>query len=331
MKYAKVALLGGSGFVGRHLTFRLHNAGYCCRVLTRHAFRHPELRLGGEVREVNDYALEQLVPALEGCDAVINLIGILNPDRGGESFRAVHVELTERVIEACRQAGVHRLLHMSALNADQAAGGSEYLRTKSEGENRAHTLGKPDIAVTSFQPSVIFGADDNFLNRFARLLKIPGPLPLACARARFAPVHVLDVAEAFARALPDRHTFGRRYPLCGPDAYTLEEIIRLIAYHTRRHKEIIRLPDTLGRLQAAILQYAPGRPFTPDNFLSLQTDSVCEHNGLHELGITPTPLAPLAEEILRQHTRASWFNRLRRWARRDPLTRERIRQMPPPE
>lgn len=317
MKFSKVALLGGSGFVGRHLTHHLHNAGYQCRVLTRRAFRHPELRLSAEVREVGDYSVERLVPALEGCDAAINLVGILNASRE-TSFRDVHVRLTERVVEACHQADIHRLLHMSALHADQAAGSSEYLRTKGEGENRAHTLGKPDIAVTSFQPSVIFGPDDSFLNRFAQLLKIPGPLPLACANTRFAPVYVCDVAEAFVRALPERHTFGRRYQLCGPDIYTLEELVRLIAYHTRRYKEIIRLSDGLARLQAAILQHAPGKPFTPDNFLSLQTDSVCDNNGLLELGVTPTPLGPLAEEFLQHHTRASWFNRLRRWARRDP-------------
>ncbi|RMG37635.1 MAG: complex I NDUFA9 subunit family protein [Gammaproteobacteria bacterium] len=317
MKFSKVALLGGSGFVGRHLTHHLHNAGFQCRVLTRRAFRHPELRLSAEVREVGDCAVAQLVPALEGCDAAVNLVGILNPTKDA-SFRDVHVALTERVVEACHQAGIRRLLHMSALHADQAAGSSDYLRTKGEGENRAHTLGKPDIAVTSFQPSVIFGPDDSFLNRFARLLKIPGPLPLACADSRFAPVYVQDVAEAFVKALPDRHTFGRRYQLCGPDIYTLEEIVRLIAYHTKRHKEIIRLPDSLARIQASILQYAPGKPFTPDNYLSLQTDSVCDHNGLPDLGITPTPLGPLAAEFLQQHTRASWFSRLRRWARRDP-------------
>ncbi len=325
MKYAKVALLGGSGFVGSHLSFHLRNAGYRCRVLTRHAFRHPGLRLAGEVREVGDYALDALVPALEGCDAAINLIGILNPGKGSADFQSVHVELAERVVEACRQAGVRRLLHMSALNADPAAG-SDYLRSKGEGEQRVHALGTPDIAVTSFQPSVIFGPDDSFLNRFARLLKLPGPLPLACAGARFAPVYVMDVAEAFLRALPDRATFGRRYPLCGPDIYTLEEIVRLVADHTHRRKTIIRLPDALARLQAAILQYAPGKPFTPDNYRSLQTDSLCAHNGLRELGITPSPLEPLAAEILQGHSRAAWFSRLRRWARRDPVWRLRNHQ-----
>ena len=298
MKFQRIALIGGSGFVGSRLTHHLHNAGYQCRVLTRHASRHADLRLSAETREVDPYRANELAAALDGCDAVINLVGILNPGPGGQDFRNVHVRLTENVVEACHQNGIERLLHMSALHADQATGSSEYLRSKGEGENRAHTLGKPDIGVTSFRPSVIFGPGDSFLNRFASLLRIPGPLPLACWYARFAPVFVGDVVEAFTRALPDRHTHGKHYELCGPDIYTLEEIVRLVGFHTRRYKEIIRLPDWAARVQASLLQFAPGKPFTPDNFLSLQTDSICTRNGLADLGITPTPMESLAAQYL---------------------------------
>jgi NADH dehydrogenase len=316
MKYQKIALIGGSGFVGRHLTHHLHGLGHQCRVLTRHAHRHAELRLSAEVVEVNPYDLHALTNALRGCDAAINLSGILNPASRRHGFREVHVGLTETLVEACHKAGIHRLLHMSALQADQATGSSQYLRSKGEGENRAHTLGQPDIAVTSFRPSVIFGPDDSFLNRFATLLKIPGPMPLACAGARFAPVAVQDVAEAFARALEDRNTFGQRYELCGPDEFTLEQIIRLVAFHTRRYKEIIRLPDWLARMQAHVLQYLPGKPFTPDNYLSLRTASVCSHNGLAELGVKPTPLHAMAPRILGDRSKAAGLNRLRRDAGR---------------
>lgn len=299
MKFQKIALVGGSGFVGRHLTHHLHNAGYQCRVLTRRAFRHPELRLSAEVREVDPYQPDALSAALQGCDAAVNLVGVLHGGRRGRDFRRAHVRLTEHIVEACHQAGVRRLLHMSALHADQATGSSEYLRSKGEGENRAHTLGKPGIAVTSFQPSVIFGPDDSFLNRFARLLRIPGPLPLACHAARFAPVYIGDVVEAFTRALPDRRTFGKRYQLCGPEVFSLEEIVHLVAQHTGHpHKMIIRLPEWAARLQASILQYVPGKPFTPDNFQSLQTDSICSHNGLPDLGTSPTPMRPLMDELL---------------------------------
>jgi len=316
MKYKRIALIGGTGFVGRHLTHHLHNLGYQCRVLTRRAHRHAELRISAEVVAVNPYDLEALSESLRGCDAVINLVGILNPASRKQGFREVHVQLTETVIEACHKAGIHRLLHMSALQADQASGSSQYLRSKGEGENRAHTLGQPDIAVTSFQPSVIFGPDDSFLNRFASLLKIPGPLPLACPGARFAPVYVLDVVQAFAKALEDRTTFGQRYELCGNEEFTLEEIVRLISFHTGRYKEIIRLSDWMSRLQANILQFAPGKPFTPDNYLSLRTASVCSQNGLEELGIDATSLRDMAPRILCDHSRTAWLNGLRRNAGR---------------
>jgi uncharacterized protein YbjT (DUF2867 family) len=181
-------------------------------------------------------------------------------------------------------------LHMSALNADQSSGASQYLRSKGEGENRAHTLRKPGIAVTSFRPSVIFGPDDSFLNRFAGLLRIPGPLPLACPDAQLSPVYVGDVAAAFANALQDRSTFGKHFELCGPKTYTLEQLVRFIARCNGRRKYIIRLPDWASRLQASILQYVPGKPFTPDNYLSLQVPSVCRQNGLAALGVTPMSL-----------------------------------------
>lgn len=298
MKYHRIALIGGSGFVGSHLTHHLRNAGHECRVLTRHAFRHADLRLSARVREVDPYDPRALTAALEGCDAVVNLVGILHGGRRGRDFRTAHVRLTETIVEACHQTGIGRLLHMSALHADQATGSSEYLRSKGEGENRAHTLGQPGIAVTSFRPSVIFGPGDSFLNRFAGVLKIPGPLPLACWNTRFSPVHIDDVVEAFTRALPRKDTYGKRYDLCGPEIFSLEEIVRLVGYHTHRHKEIIRLPDWAAKLQARLLQHVPGKPFTPDNYLSLQTDSVCSHNGLDDLGITPTPMKPLLSELL---------------------------------
>jgi len=298
MKYQRIALIGGSGFVGGHLTHHLRNNGYQCRVLTRRAFRHSALRLSAEVREVDPYMPLELAAALEGCDAAINLVGVLHAGPKGQDFRSAHVRLTENVVEACHQVGVRRLLHMSALHADQAMGSSEYLRSKGEGENRAHTLGKPDIAVTSFRPSVIFGPGDSFINRFAALLKIPGPIPLACWDTRFSPVYVGDVVAAFRLALQDRKTFGRRYDLCGPETFSLEEIVRLVAFHTGRHKVVIRLPDWAARLQAALLQYLPGKPFTPDNYLSLQTDSVCSDNGLDNFGISGTSMKALLPELL---------------------------------
>lgn len=298
MRYNRITLIGGTGFVGRHLTHELARRGYQCRVLTRHAHRHNNLRISAELREVDLFDQAELAKALRGSDAVIHLVGILNVMSRKQSFRRLHVDLTEAVVEACHQAGVQRLLHMSALQADQATGSSQYLRTKGEAENRAHTLGQPDIAVTSFRPSVIFGADDSFLNRFADLLALPVPMPLACPNSRFAPVYVDDVVQAFANALENKRTFGKRYELCGPNIYTLEEIVRFIADVKRYHRLIVRMPDWASRLQGMLLQFAPGKPFTPDNYLSLKCASVCSQNGLRQLGVEPTAMKPVATRFL---------------------------------
>lgn len=316
MKIERIALIGGSGFVGRHLTHHLRNRGYHCRVLTRHAHRHADLRTVAELVEADPFDRQQLTAALNGCDAVVHLVGILNAGGKDRGFRRVHVELVEHVVDACHAAKVARLLHMSALNADQGKGSSAYLRSKGEGENRAHTLGRPGIAVTSFRPSVIFGPDDSFLNRFAMLLKIPGPLPLACPDAQLSPVYVGDVAAAFANALEDPETFGRHYELCGPKTYTLEQLVRFIARHTGRRKLIVRLPDWASRLQASVLQYAPGKPFTPDNYLSLRTPSVCREDGLAALGVTPTSLENAGARFLAGDDRTRRRNTQRRLSQR---------------
>lgn len=316
MKIQRIALIGGSGFVGRHLTRHLQNRGYDCVVVTRHAHRLRELRTSADAAEANPYDRTQLTAALYGCDAVIHLVGILNSGGKTETFRRVHVELVENVVESAQAAGVKRLLHMSALNADQGSGSSQYLRTKGEGENRAHTLGKPSLAVTSFRPSVIFGEDDGFLNRFGSLLRIPGPMPLACPDARLAPIYIGDVVRAFGNALEDRQTFGRRYDLCGPHSYTLKQLVEFVAEQSGRSKWIIGLPDWASRLQARMLQYVPGKPFTPDNYQSLRTPSVCKENGLAALGIEPTALENAGARILQGEDRLARLTRLRRQSQR---------------
>jgi NADH dehydrogenase len=316
MKIQRVALIGGTGFVGRHLAAHLHNRGYHCRIVTRHPQRHRGLQTTGELVAADPFDSTELARVLRGCDAVVNLVGILNEAGRQRTFRHVHVDLVDRILAACHGAQVHRLLHMSALNANQASGSSLYLRTKGEGENRAHTLGKPEIAVTSFRPSVIFGPDDSFLNRFAALLRIPGPLPLACPDAQLAPVFIDDVVEAFANALADSDTIGHHYELCGPRAYTLKELVDFVAEHTGRRKWIIGLPDWASRMQATVLQFVPGKPFTPDNYLSLQTPSLCRQNGLSLLGVEPTSLESAGPRCLGGDERNRRLQRIRRYSGR---------------
>ncbi len=315
MKSSRVCILGGTGFVGHHLAARLAADGIGCTILSRHPQRHPELRtipgvrlLGGDPFDDAD-----LTRALAGCDAVVNLIGILNESGADGSFERVHVELGDRVVEACRDAGVRRLLHMSALNANETNGPSSYLKTKGEAESRAHTLGGARIQVTSFRPSVIFGPGDSFFNRFADLLRtLPGPFPLACPDARFAPVYVGDVTEAMRRTLQRPQSRGQRYALCGPRVFTLRELVQYTARQIGIDKAIVGLGDGASRLQARLLGLLPGRPFTLDNYLSLQVDSVCDDNGLPALGITPTDIDAVVPFYLGGKAQRARYQALRR-------------------
>ncbi|MCG8434270.1 MAG: complex I NDUFA9 subunit family protein, partial [Gammaproteobacteria bacterium] len=198
---------------------------------------------------------------------------------------------TRKVVSACRKAGVNRLLHMSALNADAASGPSIYLRTKGEAEGLVLTQGGGEIDATIFQPSVIFGPEDSFVNRFAALLNLmPLVFPLACPNARFAPVYVGDVAEAFIRSIDRRDTFGKRYQLCGPEAFTLKELVAYIADLLGKRRLIIGLPAFFSKLQALAMEFVPGKPFSLDNYHSLSVDSVCGENGFAAFNITPTDM-----------------------------------------
>jgi uncharacterized protein YbjT (DUF2867 family) len=305
MSLHKVCLLGGTGFVGRRLAARLSEAGHDVVILTRHRERHRDLLVLPTVKmtqgDVHDPGfLEQ---QFAGRDTVINLVGILNEaGRGGRGFARVHVELPEKIVRACAAAGVMRLLHMSALHASADAP-SHYLRTKARGEDAVHRAGNADFHVTSFRPSVIFGPGDGFLNRFAALLRLtPGVFPLACPEARFQPVYVEDVARAFVESLDSHKTFGGRYDLCGPKTYTLREIVAYVAKLLDKHVCIIGLNDALSYLQALSLELVPGKPFSLDNYRSLQVDSVCDRGFPEVFGVTPAGLEEIAPEYVRPYS-----------------------------
>jgi len=301
-----ICVLGGTGFIGRALLARLAADGRPVKVLTRDRTGHRDLLVLPTVRlaraDVHDPA--DLEREFAGCDVVVNLVGILNERRlgrgNGAEFRRVHTELPMKVVRACRAAGVRRYLHMSGLRADSRRGPSHYLRSKGEAEDfirRECADGKPEFVI--FQPSVVFGPGDDFVNRFATLLAtVPGVMPLACAGARFAPVYVGDVAEAFARAVDDRTAVGRTFQLCGPDVLTLAEIVRDTAAALGLRRRILPLPAAVSRVQAAIMDYVPGKPFSTDNYLSATLDSTCDCDGLAELGIERTPMRGVVRAYL---------------------------------
>ena len=293
----KIVVLGGTGFVGRHLVARLAADGHDVTLLSRNLSAHP-LRMvppGVALREVDVYDPGALQLAFSGSDAVINLVGILNePGDSGRGFRRAHVELTKLVIAAMQLAGTRRLLQMSALNAGR--GQSHYLRTRGEAEAAVKRSG---LDWTIFEPSVIFGRGDGLFCRFATLLGLANPvLPLARAQAKFAPVYIGDVVEAFVRALRNRRTFGEVYELYGPDVFTLAQIVRMTAKQCGMRRWVVPLPDALGRLQALAFDFIPGKPFSSDNFRSLLNDAVGGIDGLHRLGITPTPVSAKLPDIL---------------------------------
>jgi NADH dehydrogenase len=311
----RILLLGGSGFVGSHLAARLVRDGHSVTVLSRQPHRHPALRVLPTLRlvaaDVHDEAA--LTAACAQADVVINLVGILNePGRNGLGFRRAHTELARRVVEACRRVGVARLLHMSALNADAAKGASYYLRSKGEAEGIVLTQAGPELKVTVFQPSVIFGADDALTNRFAALLELaPLLFPLACHDATLAPVWVEDVVEAMARAIDDRRTHGQRYQLCGPQALTLEQLLRFVRDQRGLRTLIWRLPRWLGKLQAALLEFVPGKPFSLDNWRSLQLPSICSNDGFAPFGIAPRALEAVAPAWLARRNQRGRYDAMR--------------------
>lgn len=318
-----IGILGGTGFVGRWLCNRLSDDGYRLRVLTRdrESNRFGLILLPNlDLVQTNVHDPRQLEEQLRGCDAVINLVGILNEHgRSGEGFRSVHVDLTEKVISACRANGIRRLLHMSALNADPARGPSHYLRTRGEAEDKVRAA--EDIHSTIFRPSVIFGPDDSFFNRFARLLRMtPLVFPLACPNARFAPAYVEDVVEAFALSLKRPETYGRSFDLCGPHSYSLEEIVKYTAHCINANRWIIPLPDFLSRLQAAIFDFVPGKPFSTDNYLSAQVDSVCAGDGFQFFGIVPSAVESCVPAYLAHREARGRYQEFRSHSHRDAGT-----------
>lgn len=279
MSTQKICILGGGGFVGAHIISLLNQANKSVIVLTqRNAHcNHLKVLPNVSIIETDIHDQKQLDKHTEGCDAIINLVGILNErQHNGDGFRHVHIELPRKILNACHHNKINRLLHMSALNADASTSPSRYLRSKGEGENHVHAFaGK--LNVTSFRPSVIFGAGDKFFNRFAGILKMtPWMFPLACPNTRFAPVYVNDVAKCFAEALDDPSTFGKKYDLCGPKEYTLKELVEYSCSVIGIKRKIIGLPDIISQFQALFFEWVPGKPFSVDNFQSLQVDSICK-------------------------------------------------------
>jgi uncharacterized protein YbjT (DUF2867 family) len=300
MRPQSIAVLGGTGFLGTRLVARLIKDGRRVTVLSRDREQHKHLLVlpGLTLENCDVYKAAQLSEHFRGKDVVINLIGILNERGfGGAGFRRAHTELTQGVLQAARSAGVTRLLQVSALKA-AADAPSYYLRSKGDAEQLIREA-SPALDWTIFQPSVMFGPGDSFLNRFAGLLgAIPLVFPLARPDARFQPVLVDDVIEAMLRCLHGGASSRQTYELGGPQMYTLHEIVSLVAKLTGRRRWIIGLPNVVGRMQGLVMDFVPGRPFSSDNYRSLTVDSVCGEDGFAKLGLKPQSMMASARQYL---------------------------------
>jgi uncharacterized protein YbjT (DUF2867 family) len=291
-----ICILGGGGFVGSNLVSQLARQGHHVTVPTRRRQRIKDLLVlpTVEVVEADIHDPATLNRLVSEQDAVINLVGILHGSR--KAFEHAHVELPAKAMAACHNHGVKRFLHMSALGADPDSK-SLYQRTKGEGEKRVLAAGK-HLEVTVFRPSVIFGPGDSFLNLFADLLKLAPVVPLANGQARFQPVHVADVARAFERALGDSATFGEAYNLCGPQAYSLQELVEIVARTLGLKRAVMSLNPSLSLLFARLMELKPGKKLmTRDNHYAMQVDNVCPEGFPARFG-EPMPLEANLDYLL---------------------------------
>ena len=294
-----ILVLGGSGFLGQSVCERLAARRADGRIVVptrraQHANRVRSLPTAEAVTaNVHDDAA--LARLLAGCDAVINLVAILHGSAA--EFEHVHVALPRRLALACQTAGVKRLLHVSALGVGLEAP-SNYLRSKTAGEAALQQSG---LALTLFRPSVIFGADDKFMNVFAGLQAVAPVIPLASSHARFQPVWVEDVAQAIVSALDRPDTIGQTYECTGPATYSLSGLVHLAGRWSGHERPQLPLPAALGRLQALAMEWLPGPTLmSRDNLDSMRVQNVATGTlpGLDALGITPTALEAVAPDYL---------------------------------
>lgn len=311
----RVLVLGGTGFVGRSLCEHLVRAGWAVTVPTRRAThaRAVQHLPGLTVCTANVHDASALDRLLPGHDAVINLVAILHGSPA--AFERAHVMLPRSLAQACERTGVRRLIHVSALGADPQ-GPSLYQRSKAAGEA---VLQAARLDLTLLRPSVIFGPQDRFLNLFARLQSVFPVMPLAGAHTRFQPVWVEDVASAVVCCLQDPRTVGQTIECAGPEVLTLAELVRLAGRWGSRERPVLPLPLALGRLQAALMELAPGEPLmSRDNVDSMRVDNVASGKlpGLSSLGITASSVHAVAPAYLGARGPRSALDTFRRRQRR---------------
>lgn len=296
-----VAIIGGTGFVGRSITEKLARAGARIIILARNGERAKNLKPLGDIGQITAIAGnalddDSLLSVIRPADMVINLIGILAPSRG-QTFTALHSKLPARIAEIASQNGVEAIMHLSALGADLKSS-SHYARTKAEGER--NLLRQFDQA-TILRPSVIFGPGDNFFNRFGQLAMVAPALPLiGGGRNLMQPVYVGDVSDAIVKALASPEVKGSIYQLCGPKTYSFAELMTYILQVTNRRCMLVPVPFWVMVLPAIMAGLLPGSPLTLDQLALLKTDNISQKSipDLAKLGISPTAIEAVVPDYL---------------------------------
>jgi uncharacterized protein YbjT (DUF2867 family) len=312
MRNRRTAVLGGSGFIGRYVVQRLAVRGDVIPVGCRRAQEAKFLSPLGNVGQIAVLNLaiddERLLPAfLAGNDALVNCVGILH-ERGTQSFERVHHTGPARLARFAREAGITRFVHISAIGADSRSP-SAYARTKAAGEAAVRDAFP---TVTILRPSVVFGPEDQFFNRFAAMATISPVLPaIGGGHTRFQPVYVGDVADAVLKCLDDPATAGRTYELGGPKIYSFRELIQLLLDEIRRKRLVVDLPFGLAAAQARLMSILPSPPLTPDQVELLKRDNVVSSSALTlaALGITPTAVEGILPTYLDRFRRGGWYER----------------------
>lgn len=309
-----VTVFGGSGFVGSQVVHVLARRGWRVRVACRRPDRAHKLMTSGAVGQIQavrcDVTREaEVASAVVGADTVVNLVGVLH-EAGARTFHALHVEGARRIAEAAAAAGIDRLAHVSAIGASPESE-SDYALSKAAGEMAVREV-KPDAVI--IRPSLVFGAGDDFLNKFARMAQFAPALPLiGGGRTRFQPVHVVDVAEAIARVVERTEAAGRTFELGGPAVVTFEDVLRLVLRETHRTRVLVPLPFFAARAIGSLAQltaFVGIKPMlTRDQVVMLETDNVVAQGaeGLRELGIEPTGMEAVAEGYLWRYRRGGQF------------------------
>jgi uncharacterized protein YbjT (DUF2867 family) len=297
-----ITLFGGSGFVGRYVVQALAQQGYRLRIAVRNphlaAFLKPLGGLG-QIQLVRAHIThaQSVAAACQGAWGVINLVGILQ-ETGAQTFDSLQAQGAARVAQAASLAGAKRFIHVSALGADLDAA-SAYARSKAQGEAGVRAAFSN---ATLLRPSLIFGPEDRFFNRFAQIAKLAPFMPVICGKSRFQPVYVQDVANAIAACLEKDAHQGQLYALGGPRVYTFQELLAYILHETQYNKPLIAVPTALARLMAGATGWLPNAPLTVDQLSMLEQDNVVEgapaRSGFEVFGHTPTPLEAIVPSYL---------------------------------